>query len=420
MKDNILISVIIPVYNTAPYLVECMESIINQTFKDIEIICINDGSTDGSLDILNQYTLNDERVQVISQENCGLSRARNRGLEVAQGDYIYFMDSDDTLKVEALEYLYGESAKNQLEVLCFDGQAVYETEELKDKYPSYHTTYKYERTEELGEIYSGIQMLSEFRRIEGYRVAVWLHFYTKEFLDTNNLRFCEGIYHEDEVFTFQCMMSAKRMSHRHKVYFNRRVRENSIMTKDISEAHVYGCLSGYLQILFMAMKSRARWESNLVEEAAIVQTLNNRREMTKSQYRKLKDISKLKMSEQITQFEEYILEEHILNDIAELKKCKSRLERLENWLEKEKNRVQIEKDKVQVEKEKVQVEKEKAQIEKKKSEELRRNLDKVKENLANKVEQLQKAQENVTCTKKELLAMKKELQNVDDELKKTR
>ena len=89
------ISVIVPIFNVEKYLKECLESIINQTFKDIEIICINDGSTDNSLDILNQYAEKDNRIKVITQSNQGLSAARNTGIKYANGEYISFIDSDD-------------------------------------------------------------------------------------------------------------------------------------------------------------------------------------------------------------------------------------------------------------------------------------------------------------------------------------
>ena len=89
------ISVIIPVYNVESYLRQCLDSVVNQTFEDIEIICVDDGSTDGSLDILNKYASSDNRFKIISQPNQGLGTARNNGLKLACGNYIYFLDSDD-------------------------------------------------------------------------------------------------------------------------------------------------------------------------------------------------------------------------------------------------------------------------------------------------------------------------------------
>ena len=112
----IKVSVIIPVYNVEKFLRDCIESVINQTLSDIEIICINDGSPDNSIDILNEYASIDPRITVISQENRGLSVARNRGMRLAKGKYLYFIDSDDKLlDPDALEVLYTKAEEKRYE-----------------------------------------------------------------------------------------------------------------------------------------------------------------------------------------------------------------------------------------------------------------------------------------------------------------
>lgn len=100
----LLVSIIIPVYNAELYLKRCLDSICSQSYRNVEIICVDDGSTDASLDILKQYAVSDSRVVVIHQENAGPSAARNRGLDVACGDIISFSDADDTLRPDALQY----------------------------------------------------------------------------------------------------------------------------------------------------------------------------------------------------------------------------------------------------------------------------------------------------------------------------
>ena len=99
------ISVIIPVYNVENYLKRCLNSVLNQTLKDIEIICVNDGSTDDSAQICEEYALKDERFSVFHQENKGVSAARNKGLSLAEGEYICFIDSDDSIKENYLSHL---------------------------------------------------------------------------------------------------------------------------------------------------------------------------------------------------------------------------------------------------------------------------------------------------------------------------
>ena len=106
------ISVIVPVYNVEEFLKTCLDSVCNQTFEDIEIICINDGSTDSSPDILQAYSKKDSRIKVYNQENKGLGFVRNIGMEYASGDYVYFIDSDDHIALNTLELAYDNITSN--------------------------------------------------------------------------------------------------------------------------------------------------------------------------------------------------------------------------------------------------------------------------------------------------------------------
>ena len=117
--ENPKISVIIPVYNVEKYLRECLDSVVNQTMRDIEIICINDGSTDNSLDILKEYAAKDDRIIVINQTNGWLSAARNSGLKIARGEYIQFVDSDDYLELNACETAYKYALQYNADVVVF-------------------------------------------------------------------------------------------------------------------------------------------------------------------------------------------------------------------------------------------------------------------------------------------------------------
>ena len=130
-QNNSEVSVIIPVYNAEKYLRECLDSVVNQTLKDIEIICIDDGSTDHSRAILMGYEKSDPRITVISQENLGLSAARNCGMRYASGKYIYFLDSDDYIDGEALEILVRLAEENDADSVHFAAKPFYESEELR-------------------------------------------------------------------------------------------------------------------------------------------------------------------------------------------------------------------------------------------------------------------------------------------------
>lgn len=118
--ENELISLIIPVYNTEKYLRGCLDCVINQTYKNLEIIIINDGSTDNSLDIINKYASNDKRIKVLDIPNSGGGNARNKGLDIATGDYIGFVDSDDTLELSMYELLMHYIKKNNVEMAICD------------------------------------------------------------------------------------------------------------------------------------------------------------------------------------------------------------------------------------------------------------------------------------------------------------
>ena len=113
------VSVILPVYNVSDYLRQCMDSIVGQTLKDIEIICVDDGSTDDSLAILKEYEAKDQRVKVIQQANAGAGAARNKGLEIATGEYLSFLDSDDFFEPDMLEKAWSKAHETRAQVVVF-------------------------------------------------------------------------------------------------------------------------------------------------------------------------------------------------------------------------------------------------------------------------------------------------------------
>ena len=127
------VSIIIPVYNTEKFLKRCLDSIINQTFKDIEIVCVNDGSKDNSLNILKEYHQKDNRILIINQENSGVSAARNAGVIKSSGEYIMFVDSDDWIELDTVESVYYIIEKSNVDVVKFNciTDNSYKNEELE-------------------------------------------------------------------------------------------------------------------------------------------------------------------------------------------------------------------------------------------------------------------------------------------------
>lgn len=217
-------SIIIPIYNVEPYLRQCLDSILAQSFGDWEAICVNDGSTDNSAVILVEYVAKDERFKVITQANGGLSAARNTGLKEAQGGYVLFLDSDDWLEPNALQILNSQLSnfKFQLDIICFSGRRYIEE------------TNSFNPADELPEkVYeSGMDYYNENALLprDFAFVCVVLRAYRRTFLSENNLQFKEGIYHEDNLFTPIACYSAKNICVTNTCLYNYRVRTNSITT----------------------------------------------------------------------------------------------------------------------------------------------------------------------------------------------
>lgn len=154
-NKEIKVSVVIPVYNTEKYVREAVESIMNQTLRELEIIIINDGSTDNSLQVAEELAAADSRIQVYSQTNRGLSMARNAGITHAHGRYIYFMDSDDLLEKDAMELCYSKCEEKELDFVFFDAQSFFE-EDIRNA-----PALNYQRTDKLEDkVYTGPEAIN--------------------------------------------------------------------------------------------------------------------------------------------------------------------------------------------------------------------------------------------------------------------
>lgn len=183
------ISVIVPVYNSQKFLEQCLKSLINQTFKELEIICINDGSTDNSVEILNKYP----QLNVIHQENKGLSFARNRGIEIAKGDYIAFVDSDDWIDLDYFEKLYCAIKETGADIAC---ASILRT---KNKY-----RVKYDEKK----VYT--QLRDKLLACDYPNCSyVWNKLYKAELV--KNISFRNGVYFEDVIWTPEVLKKSQKM-----------------------------------------------------------------------------------------------------------------------------------------------------------------------------------------------------------------
>jgi len=239
------VSVIIPVYNVELYLADCLDSVVNQTLQEIEIICVNDGSTDNSLAILRKYQKDDKRIKIIDfPRNGGQSYARNQGISKARGEYIYFLDADDMIVPEAMEDLYVLSKRENLDIVYFDTYLIFETKQLASKFNAYKT----ERKAEYQRVYHGEALFAEFIENDDWVVSPPRQFFKYKFLLENKLNFYEGILHEDELFTFLSILKANRTRCLKKKYFIRRFREKSIMTTQASNRNFIGLFTCYCEM----------------------------------------------------------------------------------------------------------------------------------------------------------------------------
>lgn len=218
-----------PVYNTVLYVRESVEAILSQTLEEFEFIIIDDGSNDGSSDILKEYEAKDSRIRLITKINEGSSIARSIGIAYATGEYLYFMDSDDLIKAEALEECYRHAKENKLDFLLFD--AISFSQETGERVSDFSYNKKGEfSTQPM----SGVEMLEQLMERGLYRVTPWIHLINREFVLSKNLDFYPGIINEDELFITLMYLHAKRCAYFPKLYFKRRLREGSIMTVPFS------------------------------------------------------------------------------------------------------------------------------------------------------------------------------------------
>lgn len=231
--DTKLVSVIIPVYNTEEFVEEAVRSIMCQTLRDIEIIVVNDGSTDNSLSIVKRLADEDKRIQIYTQYNQGPSITRNKGKENAQGKYVYFMDSDDYLEPEALETCYIKCERQALDFVFFDANTL-----NKEKHKNLSLNYQRKDCSNPELVYQGLDILKLQIDHKAYSSSPCLMFIRKEYLTQIELDFLPGIIHEDQLFTCLLYLQAKRVSSIHKDFFKRRLREDSIMTRKFSTLNI--------------------------------------------------------------------------------------------------------------------------------------------------------------------------------------
>ncbi|MGK0740671.1 glycosyltransferase family 2 protein [Leucobacter sp. Z1108] len=250
-----LVSVIIPIFNTQQYLDEALLSIRSQTLKELQIICVDDASTDGSLAVLRQHAGEDSRIFVIvNEENIGLGAARNVALQRAEGRYVYFFDSDDMLDPEALEKLTYLAERDELDSVFFNARPL--IDESMDSGLIQQYQRQYQRRQAYTSGISGPELVVEMTKFGEWKPSACLYMTRRELLEQAELRFTEGVLHEDNGFTMRLMLSASRVGYDSSDFFVRRVRADSITTARVSEWHVRSLVVAVAELAFADARQR--------------------------------------------------------------------------------------------------------------------------------------------------------------------
>ena len=219
-----LISIVIPIYKVEKYLRECIDSVLKQTYSQLEIILVDDGSPDNCGAICDEYAASDSRIHVIHKENGGLSDARNAGMKIASGKYIYFLDSDDYLLPNAMERLVLTAEEKQTDILFMDAQ------NFNDEgfVPRFRESLIHKNSYPLA---GGAEVVNSMFRNDDYNCAVYTHFYRRDFLASVSVDFVKGLLFEDLAFNGSAFPMAERVCGLNETLYMRRLRADSIMTR---------------------------------------------------------------------------------------------------------------------------------------------------------------------------------------------
>ena len=229
VKDE-RISIIIPVYNVSEYIERCLLSITGQTYKNLEIILVDDGSTDDSGKKCDEYAALDSRIKVIHQENQGLSGARNAGLDLANGKYIFFCDSDDYLREDALEIMLYKMIVDHADIVACGITKVYDSA-LNDKIVEENfTDNKFGR-------WSGRESVIQMMRGNNVCSVAWNKLYKREMFD--NIRFPLGVQNEDEATIYKILYNARIVTYAPAFVYKYYQRSNSIIHNDLEKRYTF-------------------------------------------------------------------------------------------------------------------------------------------------------------------------------------
>lgn len=261
--ENSLVSVIIPVYNVEKYLRQCLDSVLNQTYTNYEVIMVDDGSTDLSGMICDEYAEKDSRFRVIHKENGGLSIARNTGYDASRGEYIYYIDSDDWIESKTLEQLVQKASDTNADFVFFDGKS------FEDSDKGYNVKQGYIRKRQY-DIGSGIAVFDELQKSKDFKSAIPTYLWKKSFLEKNKMSFYPGILYEDMIYSFEVYCKAKTVAHCYKPFYQRRLRAGSIVMSKPSKRNFQSACIVFDEVVRIARETGYQSRSSVISYIARV------------------------------------------------------------------------------------------------------------------------------------------------------
>ena len=257
------VSVIVPIFNSETTLAECLTSVVNQTHRKLEIICVNDGSSDSSPNILEAFQREDSRIIAVHQSNKGLSAARNAGLDCATGDLVIFLDSDDLLDVHSIETLVNVMTLERLDSLFFESRALEANPAAESVVSSDHQSM----------VESGPGFLTRDLLRRGWQPNACHQISARKFIESNKLRFEDAILHEDNLYTGLLLLRAKRVAWINQALHVTRATPGSITRGTQRAEHVIGLLVCHSELHRHFLKRARRFQ--LSEKIAFHLVLEN-------------------------------------------------------------------------------------------------------------------------------------------------
>lgn len=297
-----MLSIIVPVFNTGKYLNECLESLYRQNISDFEVICVDDGSTDNSIDILCDFAERKGNISIIRQEHCGVSAARNKGLNAAKGEYVYFIDSDDYLDDNCLSGIMRKCIENRLDLICFS----YNNFSDDEKYSGVTSRIMGDKIRSISDsntIITGEELFCSLVYADEWYNSSCIYITRRSVIDNQGIRFNdELICSEDFPFSVKVHLSAKRAMCVDSVGYNRRIRQKSIIHTEVSPEYLY-CV--FKSILMVCNEYKYICSDNRVT-GALSKLIQNHLLHFAKKYSKASKITREGMCSLLSSYEEFV------------------------------------------------------------------------------------------------------------------